>query len=344
MIIRARVPVRLSFAGGATDLSPYTEQKGGCVISTTINKYIYGTLVPRYDNNVNLMSADYKKSLVFYDVKEMNYDGDLDLIKAIAKVMKPNHGFEIFLRSDIPPNTGVGSSGAVGVCLVGLFNHLKEQKLNRHEIAETAYKVEIEELKNVTGRQDAYAACFGGLNFIEFKGNDFVRVTPLKISEDTLLELEKHLVLAYIGARGNSGNVQRVLSEQQEGYREEDKIKALDTKKQMAVDMKLALEKGGLDKFAEIMKLDWEMKKKLHPEMTNPRVDELYDLAVKHGAVSAKTTGAGVGGHMLFFCKSNKEHEVVKALEEAGVRVVDFSFDCSGLKTWEVKDKWERKY
>src|SRR3989344_1628202 len=230
MLIRSRAPVRLSFAGGATDLSPYTEQKGGCVLSTTINKYVYGTLVPRYDENVRLMSADYKKTLVFYDVNEVKYDGDLDLMKAIAKLMKPKHGFELFLRSDMPPNTGVGSSGSVGVALVGLFNHLNSKKLNKYEIAEMAYKAEVEELKNVTGRQDAYAAAFGGFNFIEFKGNDFVRVIQLKISENTLLELQKHLVLAYIGSRGDSGQVQKMLVEQKDTYSEEEKIRTLDEK------------------------------------------------------------------------------------------------------------------
>ncbi|MAG20132.1 GHMP kinase [archaeon] len=341
MIIRSRAPVRLSFAGGGTDVSPFTEQKGGAVLSTTINKYVYGTLVTRHDESVNLMSADYKISKVFYDVENMQYDGDLDLMKAIAKVMKPGHGFEIFLRSDIPPNTGVGSSGSVGVNLIGLFNHLREKKLNKHEISEVAYKTEIEELKNITGRQDAYAACFGGLNFIEFKGDDFVRVTPLKIKEDTLLELEKHLVLAYIGRRGESGEIQKVLKEQKDAYNEKEKIKSLDIKKQMAFDMKLALENGDLGKFAELMRKDWEEKKKLHKGYTNEKVDKLYELGIKHGAVSAKTTGAGVGGHMLFYCKDNKEHEVVSALEKEGVRVVDFSFEGGGLKTWEVNEKWK---
>ena len=341
MIIRSRAPVRLSFAGGGTDVSPYTEKKGGAILSTTINRYVYGTLIPRHDENVNLMSADYKKSMVFYDVNEMNYDGDLDLMKAVVRVMKPKHGFEIFLMSDIPPNTGVGSSGSVGVNLVGLFNHLMEKKLNKHEIAETAYKIEIEELGNVTGRQDAYAACFGGLNFIEFKGNEFVRVTPLNIKEDVLLELEKHLVLAYIGKRGESGDIQKVLREQKDAYSEEEKIKVLDMKKQMAIDMKLALEKGDLDKFAELMSRDWEEKKKLHKGYVSEKVDRLHEIGIRHGAVSAKTTGAGVGGHMLFYCKSNKEHEVVRALENAGVRVVDFSFENGGLKIWEVKEKWK---
>ncbi len=342
MIIRSRAPVRLSFAGGGTDLSPFTENSGGCVLSTTINKYVYGTLIPRYDENISLMSADYKKSAVFYDLNGIEFTGDLDLMKAVIRLMKPNHGFELFLRGDIPPNTGVGGSGAVGVALVGLFNHLKEKKMNKYEIAETAYKAEIEELKHITGRQDAYAASFGGFNFIEFKGNDFVRVNPVRIKEDYLLELEKHLILAYIGTRGESGKVQKLLVEQKEGYKEEEKIRVLESKKELVHEMKMVLERGDVEGFGELLEKEWEWKKKLHPEMTNTRVDEIRDLALKNGAISGKTTGAGIGGHMLFYCKPNKEHIVVEALEKAGIRVVDFSFDNTGLKTWEINKEWKK--
>ena len=340
MIIRSRAPVRIAFGGGGTDMSPYTEQKGGVVLSSTINKYVYVTLMPKDDPEIKIISADYKKSVVFSGINELHYDGDLDLIKAVIKRMQPDYGFELFLRSDIPPNTGLGSSGAVTVALIGAFNQLRKNKLNKHEIAELAYQIEDEELKNKGGRQDQYAASFGGLNWYEFKGFDFVRVNKIEITEDYLLELEKHLVLAFVSSRGESGNVQKILQEQQKLYSNEDKIKQLDRLKELALFSKEALEQGRLDDFGIILNQSWEEKKKLNPAMSTLKIDGAYSTAIQAGALGGRVTGAGGGGCMVFYCKSNKEQIVARELQKLGIHVIDFSFETGGLKTWTIKKEF----
>jgi D-glycero-alpha-D-manno-heptose-7-phosphate kinase len=164
-IVRSRAPVRIYFGGGGTDISPYTEESGGVVLSAAISKYTYGSLTPLKNPGVNLISADYKQAVAFHDIKNLEYSGDLDLMKAVIRKLQPKGGFELFLRSDVPPNTGVGSSATAALALLGLFNHIKKgRKLTSYELAELAFKIEAEELKNVGGRQDQYSASFGGIN------------------------------------------------------------------------------------------------------------------------------------------------------------------------------------
>jgi D-glycero-alpha-D-manno-heptose-7-phosphate kinase len=223
------------------------------------------------------------------------------------------------------------------VALIGLFNHLrKEDKLNKHEIAELAHEIANKELGNKGGRQDEYAAAFGGINFIEFKGNDFVRVNPVKIKNDYLLELEKHLVLAFVGARGESGKIQELLAKQQQSYTKEEKMATLDKLKEFAKKMHFSLTEGKLDEFGKMIGESWKQKMQLNPNMTNEKIDHLYNTAIANGALGGRITGAGGGGCMIFYCKSNTEQIVAKKLEEAGARVIDFSFDKGGLQTWQV--------
>ena len=336
-IIRSRAPVRISFAGGGTDLSPFTELHGGAVINTTINKYVYGTLIPKKDKSIKIISTDYKQTFTFSDINDINYDGDLDLIKAVIKLMKPEFGFELFLRSDIPPNTGLGSSASAAVAMIGLFNHLREKnKLNNYEIAELAFKIEEEELKNKGGRQDQYAAVFGGFNHMEFLGKNHVRVLPVHIPKSSLLELEKHLVLVFAGKRPRSGVIQEMLTKEQEAHKETEKINALLAIKQSVQEMYQALIAGKLDDFGKFLAKGWEEKKKLTPAATTQIIDELHHIGISAGALGAKITGAGGGGCMMFYCKSNTEQIVAKKLEEAGAKIVDFSFETLGLQTWEL--------
>src|SRR3989344_84435 len=193
MIIRSRSPVRISFAGGGTDVPPYRDEKGGCVVSATINKYAYATLEQRADSIIHIHSADFLKSLEFKNTSEIEYNNELDLLKAVIKKMAPSAGMNIFMRCDVPPKSGLGSSAAAFSAMIGLFNHMrKERKMTDYEVAELAYRLEREELKVGRGNQDQYATVFGGMNFIEF-GNGWVKVNPLRMKKDHLLELEKHL-------------------------------------------------------------------------------------------------------------------------------------------------------
>lgn len=340
IVIRSRAPVRIAFGGGGTDIAPYTERRGGCVLNSTINKYVYGTLQLRDDKKIKIISADYKKSSLYNDVGEFRKDDDVDLIKALIKRMDIDYGFELFVRSDVPPNTGLGSSASVAVAVIGLFNYFRKSSyLNRYEIAELAFKAENEDLKNIGGRQDQYAATYGGFNFFEFKGKDFVKVSPLDLPEATFYELEKNLLLVYIGKRERSGKVQRLLRKQQLSYKEKEKQKHLDLMKKIAYQSYYALLQGKLDQFGELLGTAWEAKKKLNPAVTNEYIDRLYNIALKEGALGGRITGAGGGGHMILYCQPNTEQEVTRVLQEGGAKIIDFSFEDKGLQVWEVKDE-----
>jgi len=343
MIIRSRAPVRISFGGGGTDLAPYCNIYGGVVLSATINKYVYVTVIPNDTKSIKITSVDYKKSLTFGNLKDIKFDGDIDLIKAVILRMKPDFGFDITLRSDVPPNTGLGSSGAVAVAIIGAFNHCRtDNKLHKNEIAELAYKIESEDLKNVGGRQDQYSAVFGGINYMEFWKDDCVKVVPIKINQDYILELEKHLILTYVGDRGPSGEVQEIMVDQQINDSitgSNIKTKILDELKANCNRMFQALSKGELDFFGNLLHESWKQKKKLSSMITSSQINKTYNIAFKSGALGGKITGAGGGGCMIFFSKSNKEHLIVDSLTKLGTQVIDFSFDMHGLVTWELEKK-----
>lgn len=343
MIIRSRAPVRIAYGGGGTDLAPFCKDHGGCVLSSTINKYIYVTLVPRNDKNVNIISVDYKRSLSFNSISEIEFDGDIDLIKAVILKMEPSYGFDLFLRSDIPPNTGLGSSGSVAVATIGAFNHIrKENRLNNYDIAELAYHIESNDLNNVGGRQDQYAAVFGGFNLIQFDRDSIVKVIPINIQKDFIYELEKHLVLAFVSDRGQSGEIQTILVDQQiksNSNKLSDKTKILLELKSLCNQMYDCLAKGELDKFGKLLNQSWLVKRNLSDKITNQVIDSIYNEIKSVGALGGKITGAGGGGCMVFFSKSNKEHIIVNKLNELGCQVIDFSFDKDGLVTWELEKK-----
>lgn len=339
-IIRSKAPCRISFGGGGSDVSPYCEENGGCVVNVTINRYAWSTLEFRDDKKISIKSVDYSKTLMYDSPKLMEFDGDLDLIKAVIKHFLPlDKGINVITRSQIPPRSGLGSSASAFVSVIGLFNHLKaETGFTDYNMAELAYHLERNILKNEGGRQDQYCSTFGGLNFMEFKGNDFVRVSPLRIKQDILLELEKNLLLVYIGSRNPSGDI---IKDQINKYTSRDKtvVDALNTTKQLALEMKKNLLKGDLNIFGELLHQSWLEKKKFSNMVSTPLINKMYDIARNHGAIGGKVTGGGGGGHMIFYCKPNTEHIVGHKLKEAGAKVVDFSFDFKGLQTWEVHNE-----
>ena len=338
VIIRSRAPMRIAFGGGGTDISPYSDRRGGCVFNSAINKYVYGTLQLRDDRSVKIISADYKKTYVYRGIEELNAEKNLDLITAIVKRLNITYGFELFVRSDVPPSTGLGSSASVAVAVIGLFNHyMGRSTMNLHEIAELAFEIECKDLKNLGGRQDQYASAYGGFNFFEFKGGDFVKVSPVKLSEEVIFELEKNLVLCYIGSRKNSGDLQTKLRNSSISGDNKEKLQYLDLVKNLAYRSWQSLSRGNLEEFGRLLGCSWEAKKKSNPDVTNPFIDRVYEVALKNGAIGGRITGAGGGGHMIFYCYPNKEQEVSKAVSRLGVNIVDFGFDKEGLRVWEVK-------
>lgn len=336
MIVRSKAPLRISFGGGGTDVSPYPEERGGAVLSTTIDRYAYSTGVTKNDDCINVKSLDYDIVAKFNTNSQLHYDGKLDLVKAAIKVMNINRGFDLFLHSDVPPGSGLGSSSTLTVALVGLFKHCYRLPLTNYEIAELAYHIEREELGIKGGRQDQYAATFGGFNFIEFYRGVTI-VNPLRISQEILDELQYRLMLCYTGKTRLSAGI---IDDQVTGFVQKDGevVRALDETKALAIAMKNALLLGRLNEFGSLLHQAWCSKKSFSTKITDPSIDELYQVARENGALGGKLLGAGGGGYLLLFCEFDKKHIVAQKLEQLGGQITSFAFDFRGLQTWEVKD------
>lgn len=343
MIIRSKAPLRISFSGGGTEVSPYKDEYGGVVLSATIDKYAYGSLRLRDDRSVNVTSLDYDIVAKYNLDDEMKYDGELDLVKAVIKNKHLNNGykqgFEFFIHSDAPPGSGLGSSSTMVVALIGLLKHLQRLPLTNYELANLAYHIEREDLGIKGGMQDQYAATFGGFNFIEFgigPGLSNVVVNPLRIDAGVINELEYRLLLCYTGRTRLSANI---ISSQVESYtkKEVDVLAAMDELKKITIELKNALLQARLDDFGRLLHEAWINKKKMAKQITNESIDALYEAARKHGALGGKILGAGGGGYLLVYCEFDKKHIVAEELEKLGGQVVEFTFDHHGLQTWEVR-------
>jgi D-glycero-alpha-D-manno-heptose-7-phosphate kinase len=338
MIIRSKTPLRISFAGGGTEIEPYLSEQGGAVLSTTIDKYAYSSLRFNDDHQITVSSLDYD-IVAKYDVDtQLIEDEKLNLVEAVIRRLSPKdrgQGLDIFLHSDAPPGSGLGSSSTVVVTLIGGFKHWLRLPLTNYEIAELAYQIERIDLGIVGGKQDQYAAAFGGFNFIEFY-RDMTVVNPLRVSANTLNELQYNLLLCYTGKNRLSAHI---IDDQVQGYiqRQESVVHAMDELKYIAVALKNALLQDKLSDFADLLHEAWMNKKKMAAQISDPHIDEIYETARKHGALGGKISGAGGGGYMYFYCQFDRKHVVAEQLERLGAQVVDFNFDFAGLQTWEVR-------
>jgi D-glycero-alpha-D-manno-heptose-7-phosphate kinase len=337
MIVRSKAPLRISFAGGGTDVSPYAEDHGGVVLSATIDKYAYASVHVRDDKQISVRSLDYD-IVAHYDVDQtLEFDGELDLVKATLQRLSGEapRGLDFFIHSDAPPGSGLGSSSTMVVALIGALQRLRRLPLTPYEIADLAYRIERKDLGIQGGLQDQYAAVFGGFNFMEF-GRDAVIVNPLRIDPDVRNELQYNLLLCYTGRRRLSA---RIIQSQVDAYarREEIVLQAMSELKALTVEMKNALLQGRLDDFGLCLHEAWENKKKMAREISNPEIDQLYETARKAGAIGGKITGAGGGGYLFLYCRFGHKHLVAEELEKLGAEVVNFSFEPSGLQTWEIR-------
>ncbi len=338
MIIRSQAPLRLSFAGGGTDVEPYLSERGGAVLSTTIDKYAYSSLRFHNDRRITVTSLDYDIVAKYKLDEPFTYDGNLDLVKAVFRRLSchnQDQGLDVFLHSDAPPGSGLGSSSTVVVALIGLFKHWLHLPLTNYEIAQLAYDIERVDLGIKGGKQDQYAATFGGFNFIEFY-QDGTIVNPLRIPHDVLNELRYNLLLCYTGqTRLSAGIIDTQVANYIRG--EEDVVRSLDELKRLATALKNALLQGRLDDFGDLLHEAWMNKKQMAVQISDSYIDELYEIARKYGAVGGKMSGAGGGGYMFFYCEFDKKHVVAEQLERAGGQAVDFNFDFLGMQTWQVR-------
>jgi len=335
-LIRARAPLRISFAGGGTDVPPFPEEEGGAVLSATINRYAFASLRPRTDRQVTVQSLDYGLSVEFGIDEPVLFDGDLALAKAAVSRLLDRQfdGFDLFLHSNAPPGSGLGSSSAMVVALVGLLQERYRLALTDYEIAETAYQIEREDLGIRGGLQDHYAATFGGFNYIEF-GADRVVVNPLRIHPDTVNELEHNLLLVYTGRTRLSDHI---IDDQMGRYAagDADSVEGLRLQRSLAKDMKDALLRRRHEEFGRLLDDAWQAKRLLSPKIATPYIDEAYAVAIANGALGGKVTGAGGGGYMVFYCTFDRRHVVAEELIKMGFTVTEVTFDLTGLTTWRL--------
>jgi D-glycero-alpha-D-manno-heptose-7-phosphate kinase len=341
MLFRAKAPLRVSFAGGGTDVAPFPEREGGLVLNATINRYAYGTLRPRRDENVHIESVDFGQTAKYGFDEAVVFDGQLDLVKAAIRRLggleqEGAGGFELFLHSNAPPGSGLGSSSTMMVALIGLLKEFRAVPLTDYEIAQTAFEVERVDLGLKGGLQDQYAATFGGFNFLELEG-DRVIVNPLRIPDDTIMELEHNLLLAYTG-RTRQGD--HIIEDQTARFEQDESnaVEGLRLQKQLAIDMKNALLSRRVGDFGALLHDAWQAKKRMSDRISSDYIDEMYEEAMKAGAVGGKVTGAGGGGYMLFYCRYDRKHRVADRLEELGAKVTEFAFEQQGLRTWRADD------
>lgn len=334
--IRSRAPLRISFAGGGTDIEPYLSEKGGVVLSTTINRYCYGTLLPRTDQEIHVESLDMEMFAKYLASQRLKFNGQLDLVKAVLRKFEGwNQGFSLFLHSDAPPGSGLGSSSTMVVVLLGLFRQWLNLPWSNYDLANLAYEIERLDLGIRGGKQDQYASVFGGFNFIEFY-HDATVVNPLRIAPSIINELEYHLLLCYTGKTRLSANI---IASQVESYikKKETSLQALDQLKSITIAMKNALLQGKLNLFGELLHQAWLQKKQLAGGISNEKIDSLYHMAMNKGALGGKILGAGGGGYLLLYCPYNRKHIIAGQIEKYGGMVTLFSFENQGLSTWKVQ-------
>jgi D-glycero-alpha-D-manno-heptose-7-phosphate kinase len=326
-----RTPVRVSFAGGGTDLPAYYTQRDGLVISTTINKYFYTILTERDDDNVQVISADLQTMTNVARLDELSVGhGELDIPLQVLREFRTPRGLNLFLASEVPPGTGLGSSASVCVNVIKALTTQLGLSLSRAELAERAFRVASDTLGKSVGKQDEYAAAFGGLNRFRFTRAG-VQVEPVRLDTEILRAFEEQLLLFFTGSARNSEAILREMDEAMR-RRDADAFGTPDGLRQVAEEFHALLVQGQLDRCGRLLHEEWEIKKRWSPRISSPRIDQLYDRARACGATGGKITGAGGGGFLLLHCPPDRKGPVRGALREAGAREMSFAFDDQGAK------------
>lgn len=322
-MIIARSPLRISLGGGGTDLPSYYENHEGFLISAAIDKYVYITLHQTFEQEILLKYSKFEK------VKSVN-DIQHPIIRESLKMLEiKSTNMEICSMADIPAGTGLGSSSSFTTALLRALHTMKGNIVSTRTLAEEACEIEMHRLHEPIGKQDQYIAAYGGITCMNFHKDGYVWVDPLEISKETLYNLEDNLCLYFTGFSRSAGGI---LAEQDKKSKEMDKemIKNLDFVKDLGYQSKKAFETGNLDTFADIMNVHWEYKKKRSGGMSNPQIDEWYNLAMKNGALGGKMIGAGGGGFLMFY--ANDKIKLRKAMSTTPMTEVRFRFEKEGSK------------
>ena len=341
MIIRARAPLRLGLGGGGTDVSPYCEQFGGCVLNATIDRYAYSVIEVLDSQKIKFLSADRQEFSEYPELPEIPHDGILDIHKAvynrIVKTFCQGRPLSIQMTTycDAPIGSGLGSSSTLVVAMLKAFVELLNLPLDDYALAKLAFEIERIDCKLEGGRQDHYAATFGGFNFMEFHGDDRVMVNSLRIKNWIICELEASLVLFYIGVSRESS---KIIAEQSLNIAQgnAEAIAAMDIMKREACIMKESILKGHFAGLVESMREGWISKKRSATAVSNPQIEEIYEAACKAGALAGKVSGAGGGGFMIFFVPPEKRMDVIYALKRFPGEIRNCHFTKYGMQGWSI--------
>ena len=340
MKIRSKAPLRLGLAGGGSDVSPYSDIYGGLILNATINLYVYCTIEERKDGIIQIFAPDIEENQTYKSTDKLPLNGNLDLHKGVYnRIVKdynlPSLSFSIITYSDVPPGSGLGSSSAMVVAILKAFTEWLSLPLGEYDIARLAYEIERHDLKLNGGKQDQYAATFGGFNFMEFFKDEKVIVNPLRIKHWIIDELESHMILFFTGASRSSA---KIIDEQIKNTFEGNTgaIDAMHRIKQSSIEMKEAILKGDILHFANILGRAWEDKKKMANSITNEKIDQIFQIALTAGAITGKVTGAGGGGFIMFVVDPVKRIGVINALRKLDGKVIDFQFTSGGCHGWKI--------
>lgn len=340
MIYRSRAPLRIGLAGGGTDVSPYSDLYGGAILNASISLYANANIEPIEENAIVVQALDRHEEQRFEWTNQLPIDGKLDLLKGIYNRIQKDYGvpltgFRLSTFVDAPAGSGLGTSSTLAVAIIGAFTEMLRLPLGEYDIAHYAYDIERNDLKMAGGKQDQYAATFGGVNFMEFYEGDKVIVNPLRIKQQYLNELENNLVLYFTDTSRESATI---IKEQVDNVNKQDasSIEAMHQLKEQAKMMKEAILKGRLHEIGEILDFGFEQKRRMAHNISNAKIEELYVAAKKAGATGGKISGAGGGGFMIFYCPGNCRYKVIEALYKFGGVTRNYQFAQQGLNTWSV--------
>jgi D-glycero-alpha-D-manno-heptose-7-phosphate kinase len=338
MIFRSKAPFRLGLAGGGTDVSPYSELYGGAILNATISLFAQANIETIAEPAVIFHSIDQNLQLKFPLHTRLETNNGLSLQcgvynRLFSEKMLGNVGIRLTTNLDVPAGSGLGTSSTLVVAVLKAFSEMLNLPLGDYDLAHLAFEIERKDLKLSGGKQDQYAATFGGVNFMEFFDEGQVIVNPLRIKDEYLYELENNIVLYFTSISRQSD---AIIKEQQKNVSEKNQgsIEAMHQLKEQSKMMKDALLKGKLDTIGEILNFGFEQKRKMAHNISNDHMDELYESAKKAGATGGKISGAGGGGFMFFYCPKNTKYPVIEALKKYNGHIMNYQFTKRGVQSW----------
>jgi len=340
MLFRSKAPLRIGLAGGGSDVSPYSDKYGGAILNATISLYAHANIQPIPQAKIILESLERGEYQEFPLCDELPIDGNLDLLKGVYNRIRKDYmtelkGFRLSTHVDVPAGSGLGTSSTLTVAIIGAFIAWLQLPLGSYDIAQYACQIERQDLQMAGGKQDQYAATFGGVNYMEFYENNKVIVNPLRIEKKYMHELENNLLLYFTETTHVSSEI---IKEQQQNVmnNQTDSVEAMHKIKAQAIEIKEALLTGKINRIGEIFNEGFIFKKQMARNISNEMLDNIYAEAMKSGATGGRISGAGGGGFMLFYCPENKKFQVMKSLERMGGRFYPYHFVKDGLFTWKI--------